>query len=474
MRAQAKKSIYMTIVVLLILGLGAIYIWQISQDDEDEEDTSSLFIELIDREETDVTRIVFTTTDGSEELLPVEARDGSIVWEVDTAFLLNPVRVWDKARSAWGLNAQSIAHENALELDLGEFGFNPPLLTKDVYYEDGSHNVIRVGGKTSDMNFHFVMINDDPAMYLVSTFAVNRMLLELGDMLDTALPAFDIHEARFVQISQRGNEDIIFSMADGSEFFEFSPNRPDEFLNMAEPYPGLGLNHFVINETIFEPLAALRINDLVALEPESTTEFGFYAPHLEFVYENAFERIHLIFGSTFIDENDEAMIYVMFADRPHVFQIPERLIDSILDIHVFSLLERHIALVDNLDVYSVTVQREGVIEFDMVFNHDPAEGSRAISPTINGNEIPEREFRTVYRTIISLSADSTVAPFAAEGEPYVRITFNRINNPNTIVEFFPFDSTANFFAVSVDGADVWQVTSIMQLNMLFGHLEGYR
>ncbi|MCL2217735.1 MAG: DUF4340 domain-containing protein, partial [Defluviitaleaceae bacterium] len=235
-----------------------------------------------------------------------------------------------------------------------------------------------------------------------------------------------------------------------------------------EPYPGMDLDIQGISDSILSPLGALQIGNLVEFHAENPADFGFDNPLLEFEFVSVpghgLMDTFLVFGDIF-EQDGIDYIYVRFADRPHVFKTQLWQIDSLLDIHIFDILQRFIALIDIRDVERVIID-SAENSFEMVMNHSG--DFSELDPTINDMPIEERVFRIAYRTLISTSADADIPLFAPEGEPAVTITFYRIDNPDTELRFFEFD--VNFFAVSVDGEDAWFVSGRRQIDLLFSHL----
>jgi len=457
MSRKTKRIISMCVALILIAGMAGLYFWQIQTGGNEEENVNlppTTFIPLIQRTQNDVSRVVFYENGETSTLLP-STIDGMVVWTMleSAGYVFNPARVQDKARQSWALTAAEIAHEDASGLNLADFGLNPPLLTMEITYTDGSFTTLHLGGLTADMEHHFLMVDGNPTMYLVSEFVAGRMLFGPEDMVDTRLPEFHFTQAAFIGISQHGRQEIQLGLT-------------SEGLVMLAPYEGMLLDVWRVSEFVINPLSGLQIGDLVEFRPDDLSHFGLDDPFLEFQFisipEPGSRDAHLIFGNIF-ERDGVDFIYVKFADRPHVFETEFWQIGSLLNIHTFDIIQRMIALIDIRDVERVVIDSPGNY-FELIPNH--MENTLDIEPTINGILIQESDFRLAYRTIISLSADADIPPITPEGTPFATITFHQTEN--TELRFFDFDT--NFFAVSVNGEDAWFVSNRRQVQLLFEFL----
>jgi len=472
MSRTVKRTISMTVVLLLIVGMGGLYFWQTRTEAAEEELPAPppvAALNLIQRQEADVELVVFYENGERTVLRSLSPIDGVRPWVMlDTPYSLNQARTREKAQSSWLLNASSVAHEDASGLDLAQFGLDPPAIIMEVRFTDGSTHTVRLGTQTADMRHHFVMIDHDPAMYLLSNTFAQRMLLGVEDMLEVGM-LFEAEFTTYLRIAQRGRPTIEFGPGDEDDASEPIPGMPAHhvFLTMLEPYPGMELNHFNMSDLIFEPLSTLQMGPVVELHPTNLSDFGLDDPILEIEYHSWLGDTHLLFGNIFEYQGIE-VIYVKFADRPHVFKTAFQMVSPLFDLHTFSLIQRFFALVDIRDVERITIDSPTPAHnFDMVVNHPPEEGSSAIEPTINGVPIEEREFRRAYTLVISISSDAETTPFMPQGTPYLTITFHRIENPNTEVRLF--DYNPNFFAASLDGAEVWSITNRRAVDLMLAH-----
>ena len=478
MSRKIKRIVSACVVLVLVVVMGGLYFWQtrvVDADEPVEVASANTNVRLILRDESEVSTVRFYADETQSSMTTYVNEDGHLRWLIDGGdeYTLNHHRVQDKARVAWMLTALDTAHEDTSGINLSDFGLDPPALTVYVTYEDGSEHVVRVGIQSPDLRYYFVMIDDDPAMYLISSFVAERMMIGIGDMLDVSFPTFDMEFVEYIRIARRDMPEIVIGLPEGDEgagMIDALLQSPGWLLVMHEPFPGLGISHWNLNENVLNPFTMFSIGELVELHPESLEPFGLHEPLMEFEYRGDFGEVHLIFGDRFIYEDME-LVYVMFADRPHVFKSEVWPALPLIDVNVISIMERFVALVDIRDVYMLTIDSEDPSKvFELVVNHSPEEDTNAIFPTVNGVPMEESDFRVLYRVFISTSIDADIEPFMPQGAPEFTITYHRMENPNTEVRFFRYD--ANFFTVSVDGQEAWYVTNQRHITLLFEHLRG--
>jgi len=480
MSRQLKRTISMCATLVLIAVMAGLYLWQqnVERPEEDIPLNLPAITTLIQRPEREVASVTFHSGGEPYTMVPHTSENGIVTWHWGPApeFLINTAQSREKVRLAWQFTASDIAHEDTAGLDLALFGLNPPQITLEAEYTDGTSSIIRVGSPTADMRNYFVMIDDDPTMYLLGSIWVTRITTTIEDMIDLRLPRFDVEAAELIKIDQRDTPTIELAVAYGIGLVDEEQalsalNLPEfKFLRMIQPMPGRGLDSSRLELFVIEPLNELRLLDVVSLAPANLAPYGLENPSLEFMYQDPFGEAHLIFGDTFVHE-DILHIYVKFADRPHVFRARYTPASVLFDLNLFTFIERFHALVAITDVESITVTSSvnEARNLEMVVNHCDEEGSDDIFPVINGVNVRDSAFRVAYRLLIGLSADGETEPFTPQGTPEFTIVYHRIAHPDTELRFFAMDS--NFYVVSINGEDAWGVTNRRDVETFFSHIE---
>jgi len=476
MTRKTKRAITMTISLVLILALGGIYFWQQQREEPAAEPPPppQTFEHLVARTANDVTSVTFAHISG-ESYTMVPAGEVMhpmgfpiLAWEHTSHpdFILNPEAAHTKANIAWTVTATDVVHENSAEVNLADFGLNPPQLTLQVTYTDNTQTSVYIGSQTSDLMGYFIMVSGDPAIYRIGNAPVSRALLTLENMLCRHMPAIDMH-ATHVRIAQRDTQEIelilspeaIYNLLQG-----MFPETPlGHHLVMAQPLEEWELMADALEHHLFNRMEHLRLGPVISLEPTDLAPYGLDNPSMEFFFANIMESVHLLFGDVFMYD-DIPHIYVKFADRPHVFKAHYDAMNVLYDFDMFRIINRIVTLIAITDVESVTVTtQDAARDVELVMNHYYPNG---IEPTLNGVEIANaRGFRTAYRLLIGISGEGEVEPFTPTVPPDITITYNKIEGPPTEVRLFAVDN--NFYAVSVNGEEAWLVTSRRGLNTFF-------
>jgi len=463
-----KKIIYLIAAVLLIGVMAGLLIWQRNRPNEEvEAQTPTTNVPLIQRTENDLASVIFTDAYETVHFLPITGPEGRIEsWQwhgVD--YVLDRAGMQSKVRGAFTLFASQVIHEDIADvedLNLAEFGLEPPIMTVTATYIDGTAISLYLGGPTPDMRSHFVQISGRPGLYTIAVHSADRLLMGLEDLVDRSLPIFDAESIDFMQIARRGEDLIEFSRQD----------HPDlegvQWIVMQEPFYGREVFMSSFEHHVFEDFAHFGFGELINLNAANLAPYGLDEPSLEFIYRAPHGEVHLLFGDTFFREigGDEiAFIYVKHADRPHVFETPLVLALPLIDINPVRFINRFIALLNIQDVYAMQLTTPDNV-YEILINHDD-EAANVIEPTINGLPVPESPFRVAYRLFIGLAIDAEVDPFTPTGQPIYTMHFTMIDEDDVELRFFELDP--NFMAVSVNGEDAYMVTNRRNIETFFIH-----
>ena len=453
-------------VVVIAVMVGAL-LWQRSREPEEDEivETPAQNVRLIQRAEDEVVKVTFTDSYGTVVMLPYTDEHDRMQWTMEgTDYVLNRMDTRNKIRGTFSLLASQLVHEDVseVEINLADFGLNPPNMTITAYYADGTTFNIYLGSPNSDFTGYFMMIEDDPGLYIITAHNAARFMFGLEDMLDSSLPFWEAESISYLLIAQR-DRDVI----------EISTREHDEFEGvympvMLQPFAGSNVwwssfeDHIMVN---FRPFA---LGDLVNMHPTSLAPYGLDNPSLEFIYRAPHGEAHLLFGDRFfrdINGSEVAFIYVKFADRPHVFEALYEPVSFMYDVNILRFIERFIAIhnIQYVERMEVSTPDDS---FEIWLNH--VEDSNNIEPTVNGIAVNVSDFRLVYRLVIGLGINAEITPFAPTGTPVYTVVYNLFEDEDTVLHFFVYDP--NFLAVSVDGNDAWFVTSRREFDIFIRYL----
>jgi len=466
---KTKKEIISLVAAVVVVAamLGALY-WQRNREliPEDDIPTPVGNVPLVQRSEADLVSVTFYHQGQTTVMLPFLDEEGrrEWVWEgVD--YILNTANARHKIRGTFSLFSSQVVHEDIseAEINLADFGLDPPYMTITAAYDDGTTVNLYMGSPTIDLSGQFIMIEGNPSLYTISRLNADRFLFELEDLIERSIPMWDAEAIEYILINQRGNETIEFKMEEHHEFEDLY------WLIMQQPFPGREVYGMSFDYHIFEHFSAFVLGDMVNLHPTNLANYGLDNPSLEFIYRTPHEEIHLLFGDVFfkeVDGSEMAFIYVQFAGRPHVFEALYEPVSYLFDVNVLRFIERFIALVNIQEVERLEIITPGG-DFDIWINH--VEDGNDIAPTINDNPVTDSEFRLIYRLLIGLGIDSEIEPFTPRGAALYTTRFIMLEGDDIELRFF--DYSDSFLAVSVNGEDIRFVTSRRNFDMFIVRVE---
>jgi hypothetical protein len=475
---QTKKNLSLLFAAVAVAALTILYIWRVNREPEDipEETPAPVAapLSLANRAQAEVARIYVTTGEGTLLFLPGDDVFGQFTWYLaeDPDLLLDRAQVQHKLRPAFSLNANDRIHEDTGGLQLADFGLDPPLLTLSAHKYDGGVATLRLGSPTPDQTRYFIMADGDPAIYVIPRLTAERMLLRPEELLDRSLPSVVSEQITYFRLAQRGRDTMELVHDPDLEISETMATLGITPLTVVLPgaIAGREADNFILTRQALEPFdEEFRLGEVAAMYPDDLAPFGLDDPFIDFHFISEQGELHLLFGSFFVREVNGASvnhIYVKLADRPHVFMAESAPVTHITDLNMMQFITRFVALVPIVEVERVTVTHTlPERNLDIVINHDPAEGSNTIFPTINGYAIPEAPFRVLYRMLIGIGADAYREPFRPEGEPVFTVIYHMLDGTETVIGFFYFDE--NFFSFSVDGDYAWAVTNRRSVDVFF-------
>ena len=463
MAKQTKKIAALVATALIVLSLALVMFLRDTDDAPDEPlPTPPTSYPLISRTQAEITRIdIHHETQETFTLQRGVAFSDLFFWHIadEPDWFIDMLRVQEMIFVAFHLSAVEKIHDDTASINLAEFGLDPARTIFTAHYETGATASILLGDETPDRRHFFLMVEGDPAMYLVPHVVGARMQMDVGDLVSRFIFTTQAEFLSRFRVAQRGREPLeMAAMGDLDAFPTLQYVTPTV---VAE----LEVSTFYLNRFLLDDLNnALRLGEVVAIAPDDLTPFGLHDPFIELFYSTLHERVHLLFGDAFMREVDGINVpymYVMFADRPHVFVIDTTAVDLLTDLNAMQFMTRFIALVPIVDVERVTIMHPDGY-FDIEINNIIE--TNDIAPTINGVPIPAPAFRILYRMIIALAADASIESHPATGTPVVTIQYHMSDGTQTVLELFNYD--ANFYVFSLDGEDAWAVTNRRSVDQL--------
>lgn len=480
--SKGKKNLIVLIVALMVVGgLAGVYIWQGNRQAAEAEVEASPApaaetLLLIDRDENDLNRVAFTTADRSLTLT-ADRTGEETVWQMDgdEDIAINQTTAKDMVR---GLHYLSVVEKVYDQVDNpADFGFgSESSATAVCEYTDGTSAVVRIGMMTPAKDRYYLMMDGDPALYLLYTYYGDRYFNDAGSLIDKTIPTFASENIEYVLIAERDKKPIEFGFY-GTE--DEKQETYDQFgmiyVTMLQPYPGRELYYSNFERMVLTDFASFQPGEMVALRPDDYAPYGLDNPSLELLIRDLEENeLHLFFG----DRTDDGLIYFKFGDRPHVFTAEYDMVKMLYNIDVFSFIEKFVALINIEECVSIDIAttNDPARNYSIQLNHvtlppeeGEEEGEKIIEPLVNGQQVQDMAFRTFYQRLIGLSYDTEIEPMEPEGEPVFTVTYTLKDKPPVVTKYYNYIN--NFYAVQRDDNPVQFVsnqhsTEIMYQSML--------
>ena len=462
---KKKQIISLAVAVVLLGGLTAMYLSLNAQQEriEPTPTPASQIVQLIVRTEAEVERVVFNTPEHSFAVTPEQAADGSITWIYanDRAILLNQRDVRDMVRNITNLTAS----ERFLEEvdDPANFGIGNDTWA-EVFFSDGTRQVIRAGLFTPARNQAYLMVDGDPALYLVPAIFGERFAWGLDRIIDRSVPIINLQQVDFLYINERDRQPLQFSWQ-GTE--EDKMRMIQQFggflLTMDAPHQGRDMHFSNFERIALEGFDGFQPQSLVELQPRNLAQYGLDNPALTFIMRDLENELHLIFGNS----HDNELIYMQFGDRPHVFLAEKHYVNGLFDLNPFQFIDRFVALINIVDVSAITITAPERQNYNMTIEHWTDESDRAqIIPTVNGQEVQDGAFRTFYQRLIAISFEQEIEIYEPTAPPLITLTYHLTDGSEpAVIKFFAYDP--NFYAVQRDDQPIQFVASHLSVNLMF-------
>ena len=480
MRKGKKQLIYFIAAALLIAGLAGVYFWQIRRQELAEAsatpaptpDTTPQY--LIQRTENDVQSVTFNTGGPPIILAPVFGAEGQgtvdkwiLADEPDIA--INQVTAQEMARGMYYLSITDKLFDRVD--DPAEYGLGPGAHTVTAVFNDGSREVLRVGKTTPARDRYYVMLEGDPALYLIYTYFGDRFFYGANELLARYMPQISAETMDYFLIAERGREPLEFGyVGTDEEKMQLYEQYNTIHVTMLHPYPGRELYYSSLESQVLTDFMSLQIGEAVTIRADDYAEYGLDEPSLT-VRMRALDGadFHILFG----DRRDDGLIYCKYFDSPSVFLTEYNYVKRLYNLNVFSIIERFIALTNIDDTERITITAKSKPQYDIHINHsqlppeaDEEEGEMIIRPTVNGQEVQGLAFRTYYQRLIGLSYDVEAEHSDFPAEPEITITYHLKDGMKpAVVRLFAYD--ANFYAVQRDDNPIQFLTNKLNTDIMF-------
>ena len=339
--------------------------------------------------------------------------------------------------------------------DLAGFGLAPEQTRHTITLQDGTQATMRLGSMTSARDYYYMMLDDDPALYLIYKVTGDRFSKTMDELIDKTMAEVDPANVTHVSIQARGNA-LIQADLKTPEMLE-NTNQDAlvamSTLQMVSPVQGKEMYLMSLNSLVMEPLANVVLEGMVCEATEANlSAHGLDDPAFELVVEGDGYRYHLTIGND-VDANG-TRAYAVYEGLPFIYEISLAAIKPMYEITAFKLMDRFVSLmfIDRVD--EIIIQsNEKSLRHEVALNHSlvpsETEGEAPkdiIEPEVNGQAVQESAFRTFYQVVIGMAYDSLLEEYEPSGRPALVITYKLNDGSVDVVDEY-YDYDAHFYAI---------------------------
>ncbi|MCL2708730.1 MAG: DUF4340 domain-containing protein [Defluviitaleaceae bacterium] len=467
-----RNLITLAVSAVLIGSLAGIYFWQDSRGAQEDANasptpTGAPMPVLIDREESDIDRVVFES--GEQKLtLVLEKRQNTydedatdLIWVVqgDEDIGISQPAARDMTRALYNLSAIEIIEDPVGTL--ADFGLDPAAATATAHYNDQTTAVVLIGKETPAKDRYYMMLEGDPAIYLVYTYLGARYFNGLNELIDRSVNFNQTESFEYMFIRERGRQPVEFGFTGTeSEKSEMYDAYGIVSMTMIQPYPGRDLYYSNFDDHVMTNFNDFTLGELVSLRPDDLSPYGLDDPSLEVRFKEMFNDTHLFFG----DMTEDGRIYCMVADKPSVFLTEYEYVRPMFKMNVFKFIERFVVIEDIYTCLSIKIEvpGSGLTHFIELEQYADGDGDKSFVPFVDGVIVQELAFKTFYKNTIGITIDAEVEEMDPDSEPEITFTFTFADKDPIVARYYSYD--ANFFAARVNDGLINNVTSKQHVN----------
>ncbi len=432
----------------------------------------------------DLANITYTNSGGTYSF---NYTDGTFTYADAENITVNQTTLGNLADAALELNGKVEVADN-LD-DLAEFSLDEPLYTVVITDTSGNVTTIYVGTEYGD--YDYVYLEGQTSVYTVNALStyLEDGILDLVE--EDTIPQVDDEDFRYVQYS---DDDTNLTL----EYFE-SGNTESDLTNAENWFQLINNKYFVLDDDAREEFTgvagALSFDSVAAINPTeeeletygladpaatlyvkyvevetSTAETGEYSTDDdgETVAETTTTTTTYNYDFTFYigGQNEDGDYYAMLEGSSMIGVISADdaayLLNTVQDYSLITM-DPLMATITNLDRIDVVIGDE---EWDMTITSETTTNDDGDSETtytyfINGEEVDETAFKTLYKGIIGLEANQPVQAGSTfdTDETLMTITLYGIDGQRESLKATLSPYNDNFYVLTVDGETLWYINA---------------
>ena len=427
------RNIIIVVVILAILGAALYFVSRYQPTDSEPIATDAPTNDMINVYQANGADVTKIHIKNAQEEYTLERKQNMWTLNGDAS-----IRIQQSAADAVVYSCTSVAVKQTVsETDepAANFGFANPLGFAKMTFKDGSTKTITIGSLTLDKENYYIMLSDDPKIYLKNAFGTESMIpdsLSLRDMALMALDGNNLENLRHFYMHKQGNTAIKLEYVNTGS----GGKTAMQWRMIAPVYAQM--NGQVFTESIMGKLESLNAVAVIEDHPKDLSKYGFKNPYASFSVGTT-DGVH----SFQIGSEINNYHYIKKDGYDTVYIIAKNSLDF-LDTAYMDLMSNLIHV-----EYITTVERVEVLSSNKTYRMDIKGDKGTETYWINDKQIEQEPFSRAYQAVIGISLDSLDLTKEPSIAPDAQIKYYKKDGTVVAVDFLPVDERN--YRVTIDG-----------------------
>ena len=394
------------------------------------EEPSSDMIKVYQANSADVVKLHIKN---AQEEYTLERRNDTWLLNGDASIRITQTSVASVVHACTSVSVKQTISETR---DAAEnFGFANPVGFARIIFKDGSVKTITVGSPSLDNENYYIMLSDDPKIYLKNAYGTESMIpdsLSLRNLLLLELDSNNLSNLKHFYMQKQGNTSVKLEYVNTDS----SDKSKMQWKMIAPVYAQM--NGQVFADSIIGKLESFRAVAVIEDHPKNLSIYGLDKPHASFsvgtdegVY--SFEIGNEVKNYRYIKEDGYDTVYII--DKTNL---------TFLDTAYMDLMSNLIHV-----EYITDIDRVEVLTADKIYNMQIKRDNEKETYWINDKQIEQEPFSRAYQAVIGISLDSLDLTKEPAISPEMQIEYYKTDGTVVTVDFLPVDERN--YRVTVDG-----------------------
>ena len=425
------RNIIIIIAILALLGGALFFVTRYNPENENsssqpEQTAESEMISVYKADKSNLKSMHIQNKDGEYTL---EYTGDKWVANKDDSIRISQASADALAHSLTNVSVKQIVSENGE--DAAAYGFDTPVGFAEMTYADGTTKIITVGSPSLDNENYYIMISDDPNIYLKNAYGTESIIpsfMSLRDMSFFTIDTSNLSDLEHYYMEKQGNTPV--KLENINIGTEENPNK--QWKMLAPVYAEVNGQVFV--DSIIEKMADFKASAVVEDHPKDYAIYGLDVPYASFsigIGENVY--------SFKIGNETESLRYIK-EDRSDAVYVMKKSSLVFLDVAYIDLMSNLIHV-----EYIKDVDRLEIITSSKTYNMKIKDSKYFI----DGKEIKKEAFSKAYQAVIGISLDSLDLSEVPDISPETQIKYYKKDGSVVTVNFLPVDERN--YRVTIDG-----------------------